>query len=116
MENNEIGKVYVYESRSKLAAALCSQCQPGKAGAHLRNGLTTESWSLFLAEYAKRAFAKGASVETLATYFVALGAGNMSQVRQAFECLRVNDGTPKGAAFLPLSAQATSLAFTGSDV
>ena len=112
----QIGNVYVYESRSKLAAALCSQVQPGKAGEHLRNGLTTESWSLFLAEYAKRAFSKGASVETLATYFIALGAGNMSQVRQAFECLRINDGTPKGAAFLPLEPKAAPLAFTGSDV
>ena len=117
MENeNQSEVVFVLDSRSKLAAALCSQVQVGKAGEHLKNGLTTDSWALFLAEYASRALNKGASVDALASYFVALGAGNMSQVRQAMEALRIGTPGGKSRSFLPTEAKAAPLGFAGSDV
>lgn len=107
--NNEVSEekeetVFVLDSRSKVASALCSQVQVGKAGEHLRFGLTTESWALFIAKYCERALKKGVTPETLARYLTALAVGNMSQVHGAMETLRI--GTPGGKSrpFLPAKA------------
>lgn len=104
--NNEIAEektetVFVLDSRSKLASALCSQVQAGKAGEHLRFGLTTESWALFIAKYCERALKKGIPAETLARYLAALAAGNMSQARSAMETLRIGVPGGKSRTFLP---------------
>lgn len=106
--------VFVLDSRSKLAAALCTQVQVGKAGEHLRFGLTTESWALFIARYCERALKKGVSPETLARYLAALAAGNMSQARSAMETLRIGVPGGKSRVFLPAKVeQPIGAAFDG---
>lgn len=70
--------------KSKVAASLATQLEPGRAGEILiRNGFSQDSFCAFLADFATRAVAAGHSKPQLATAFSMLAAGNASQARQA---------------------------------
>lgn len=69
---------------SKVAAALASQLNKGKAGEILISaGFNQDTFAIFLANLASKALAAGYDAKKLAGLFRQVAAGNASQARQA---------------------------------
>lgn len=76
------------ESRSKQAGRLAAFLSEGKAGECIvRQGLTNDSWALFLTRIVARCVAAGKEEEEIARVLVEVGAGNISAARQAMNAI-----------------------------
>lgn len=68
----------------KISAALCQKCQPGQGGESLlRDGLSQESFNLFIAREVRKMIAAKLSDEQIADILGLLSASNASAASQA---------------------------------
>lgn len=76
------------ESRSKQAGRLAAFLSEGKAGeCIIRQGLTNDSWALFLTRIVARCLDAGKGEEEIARVLVEVGAGNISAARQSMNAI-----------------------------
>lgn len=86
------------ESRSKQAGRLAAFLSPGKAGECIvRQGLTNDSWALFLTRIVTRCLDVGKGEEEIARILVEVGAGNISAARQAMNSIDFVQGEGESA-------------------
>lgn len=96
------------ESRSKQAGRLAAFLSEGKAGECIvRNGLTNDTWSLFLTRIVARCVKAEMKEEEIARLLTEVGAGNLSAARQAMNSIDFLQGEGENAQRVVLETVVT---------